>query len=429
MTEAMLMPVVPTSDRTIVHRVLLDSAYAFSAFLLALPALVLVVAGVSAGVGTVVVAGVGLLILVGTAYVARGLAHVERVRLRSMVAVEAPYPTYLRAVPEDSRVRTLLTPLRDMQSWLDILWCLIGLVTATFAFAVAVAWWAATLGGLSYWFWERFIPRSPDNTSLAQLIGLGDTRTADVVLQTSIGIVALLTLPVAMRVAAATHAAFSRVLLCSRVELMGRVVRMEESRESAHRAEVRSLRRLERDIHDGPQQRLIRLGMDLGRAKRQLADDPELAATTIDAALAQTRETVEELRALSRGIAPPLLVDRGLAVAVREMASGQAIPVDVAVEVPALPQAAETAAYFVVAESLTNIAKHSQATRAQVALGVEDGRLLVTVDDDGRGGAQVATGRGLDGLRERLAGVDGTLFVASPDGGPTRVRAEVPLGT
>lgn len=424
----MLMPVVPTTDRTIVRRVLLDSAYALTAFVLAIPSFALVVAGVASGAGTIVVAGLGLLVLVATAYAARGLAHVERVRLRSMLGVDAPHPAYLRARPDDRRVRALLTPLRDVQSWLDVLWCLIGFATATFAFAVAVAWWAATLGGLSYWFWERFIPRGPDNTSLAELIGLGSTRTADVLLQTAIGVVALLTLPVAMRIAAATHAAVSRVLLCSRVELMGRMVRMEESRDSAHRAEAQSLRRLERDIHDGPQQRLIRLGMDLGRARKQLSDDPALAATTIDAALAQTRETVEELRALSRGIAPPLLVDRGLAVAVREMASGQAIPVDVAVDVPALSEAAETTAYFVVAESLTNIAKHSQATRARVALAAEDGRLLVTVDDDGRGGARVAAGRGLDGLRERLAGVDGTLVVASPDGGPTRVRAEVPLG-
>ena len=423
----MLMPVAHTTDRTFVRRVLLDSVYAFTAFLLALPSLVLVVAGVSIGVSTVIVAGVGLAVLVGTAYVARGLAHVERVRLRSMVAVDAPDPSYLRAHPDDSQVRRLLTPLRDMQSWLDILWCLVGLVTATFAFAVAVTWWAATLGGLSYWFWERFIPRSPDNTSLAQLIGFGDTRSADVLLQTAIGIFALVTLPVAMRAAAATHAAFSRVLLCSRVELMGRMVRMEESRESAHRAEAQSLRRLERDIHDGPQQRLIRLGMDLGRAKRQLADDPELAADTIDAALAQTRETVEELRALSRGIAPPLLVDRGLEVAVREMAAGQAIAVDVAVDVPTLTEPVETAAYFTVAEALTNIAKHSDASRAQVALRAEDGMLVVTVDDDGRGGARVSPGRGLDGLRERLAGVDGDLMVASPDGGPTRLRAEVPL--
>jgi signal transduction histidine kinase len=427
MTETMLMPMVSVAEPRLPRRVLLDSAYAFTAFVLALPAFALVVTGVAAGVGTMVVIGVGLVLLLATAYVARGFAHVERVRLRSMAGVAAPLPSYLRAAPADGPVRRLLTPLRDVQSWLDVLWCLVGLATGTFAFAVAVSWWAMTLGGLTYWFWERFIPRGPDDTSLAGLIGLGETRTADVLLQTGIGLVALLTLPLAMRLAALTHASVSRVLLCSRVELMDRVVRVEESRESAHRAEAQSLRRLERDIHDGPQQRLIRLGMDLGRAKRQLAHDPELAATTIDAALAQTRETVEELRALSRGIAPPLLVDRGLEVAVREMAAGQAVAVDVAVDVPTLPEAVETAAYFTVAEALTNIAKHSQASRAQVALRTEDGRLVVTVDDDGRGGAVVAPGRGLDGLRERLAGVDGELVVASPEGGPTRLRAEVPL--
>ncbi|MEZ0578237.1 sensor histidine kinase [Nocardioides sp. MH1] len=428
MTETMLMPVVQVPAQSPMRRVLLDSAYSVSAFLLGLLSMVVVVTGLSAGLGTVVVAGVGLVVLVATAYAARGFAHVERLRLRSMAGVEAPFPAYLRAAPGAGRVRTLLTPLRDVQTWLDVLWCVVTLVTGAFAFAVAVTWWASTLGGLTYWFWERFIPRGPDNTSLAQLIGLGDSRSADVALQTSIGLFALVTLPFVVRGAAAAHAAVSRVLLCSRAELVGRVVRVEESRDSAHRAEARSLRRLERDIHDGPQQRLIRLGMDLGRARLQLADDPERAAETIDAALAQTRETVEELRALSRGIAPPLLVDRGLAVAVREMASGQSIPVRVDVDVPPLPEAVETAAYFVVAEALTNIAKHGQATRADVTLAVDEGALVVTVDDDGRGGARITAGRGLDGLRERLAGVEGTLEVASPDGGPTRVRAAVPLG-
>jgi Putative sensor len=142
----MLMPVVPTSDRTIASRVLLDSAYALTAFVMAIPSFALVVAGVSAGLGTLVVAGVGLAVLVGTAYVARGFAHIERLRLRSMVGLEAPFPTYLRAGREDGKVRAFLTPLRDVQSWLDVLWCLVGLVTGTFAFAVAVAWWAATLG-------------------------------------------------------------------------------------------------------------------------------------------------------------------------------------------------------------------------------------------------------------------------------------------
>lgn len=239
---------------------------------------------------------------------------------------------------------------------------------------------------------------------------------------------ALVTLPFAARLAATAHASLASVMLTSRAELQGRVARVEESRDSAHRAEAESLRRLERDIHDGPQQRLVRLGMDLGRARVQLAKDPETAARTLDDAVAQTRAAVEELRALSRGIAPPLLVDRGLVAAVEEMASGQPIPVRVSADVPSdLPLAVQTAAYFVVAEALTNVVKHSGADRADVRLVVVEGQLQVTVDDDGSGGASALPGHGLLGLQERLDGVDGRLLLASPVGGPTRLRAEVPL--
>lgn len=411
------------------RRVFVDTAYSLSAFLLAIPALAFVVAGIAGGLGAMVVAGLGLAILVGTAYVARGFAHVERLRLVGMLGVEAPQPSYLRGEAEDGGVRRFLAPLRDTQSWLEILWCVVGFVTACFAAALTIAVWAAVLGGLTYWFWQRYIPfDDADNVTLAEILGLGHGRTPESLLYLGMGVVALIALPFVLRLATAVHAGTARVLLCSRAELLDRMEVIEESRASAHRAEAQSLRRLERDIHDGPQQRLIRLGMDLGRARHQLADDPATAAATIDSAVAQTREAVEELRALSRGIAPPLLVDRGLAAAVEEMAAGQAFPVGVAIDVPReLPVAAETAAYFVVAEALTNVAKHSQASRAQVGVHQQDGALVVTVDDDGRGGASVAPGRGLAGLRERLAGVEGHLEVASPEGGPTRLLATVPL--
>ena len=411
------------------RRVLADSAYAVTTLLLAVPAFSLIITGLALGIGTMVLSGVGLAVLVGTGYVARGFATVERLRLRSMLELPAAQPSYLRAQESDGRIRAALTPLRDVQTWLDVLWCVIGLVTGIAAFVIAVVWWALTLGGLSYWFWQRYINFDADSQGLAEILGLGDTRTAESLLNLALGLVALLTLPWAVRVAALVHAAPARVLLSSRVELLERVDRVEASRESAHRAEAQSLRRLERDIHDGPQQRLIRLGMDLGRARHQLAEDPERAGFTIDAAVVQTREAVEELRALSRGIAPPLLVDRGLAAAVQDMASGQPIPVEVAVDVPDdLPLPTQTAAYFVVAEALTNVSRHAQAERARVEVVAAGDRLTVTVDDDGRGGARPTPGRGLDGLRERLAGVDGSVVVASPEGGPTRLRAEMPLG-
>ncbi|WP_435770989.1 sensor histidine kinase [Nocardioides sp. SYSU DS0651] len=411
------------------RRVALDSAYALSAFPLALLALVPVVAGLAAGAGTLVVAGVGLMVLVGTAYVARGFAHVERQRLVWTGRYDAVRPTYLRRAPADSAVRGALTPLRDVQSWLDILWCVVGLVTATLAFAVAVTWYAAALGGLSYWYWERFVPRDPDGTTLASLAGFGEGRSADVLLQTGIGVAALLTLPLAVRAAAATHAAVSHALLCSRARMVGRLVRVERSRDAARVAEAASLRRLERDIHDGPQQRLVRLTMDLGRAKVQLADDPARAGAAIDDALRQARDAVDELRSLSRGIAPPLLVDRGLAAAVTEMAAGCPVPVETSVDVPgSLPPHVETAAYFVVAEALTNVAKHSGARAAEVVVAARGGALEIVVADDGVGGAHAGKGLGLAGLGQRVAAAYGDLEVDSPAGGPTVVRARIPIG-
>lgn len=167
--------------------------------------------------------------------------------------------------------------------------------------------------------------------------------------------------------------------------------------------------------------------MDLGRAKRQVADDPERASETLDAALAQARETVAELRSLSRGIAPPLLVDRGLAAALGEMLSQSAVPVRSHIEVPEqLPPHVETAVYFVVAEALTNVAKHSGAAECAVSVEADGAAVMVRVQDDGVGGAHPAKGLGLAGLRQRLAAVDGSLEVTSPEGEGTCLTARIP---
>jgi signal transduction histidine kinase len=168
--------------------------------------------------------------------------------------------------------------------------------------------------------------------------------------------------------------------------------------------------------------------MDLGRARRQLAEDPDRAGEAIDSALLQARETVDELRSLSRGIAPPLLVDRGLAAALGELTVRSAVPVDAEVDVPAaLPPHVETAVYFVVAEALTNVAKHSGATRASVVVRGTDGGIEVRVEDDGTGGAHPAKGSGLAGLEQRVVAADGRLEVSSPEGGPTVVQAWLPV--
>jgi len=412
-----------------VRRVMLESAYNLSAFFIALAAFVLVVVNLTLGLVLTVFVG-GVLLLALAVNVARGIARLERFRLRTMLGREAATPVYLCGRPDQGFWRRSLTPLRDPQSWLDAGWSILGLVTGTLAFAVTLTWWVGTVIGLTYWFWQRWIPTNGNDKGLAELLGYGEGRTAESWVNLAVGAAFLLTLPVVVRLAAAVHASLASVLLSSRAELQHEVVRVETGRDAARMAEAASLRRLERDIHDGPQQRLIRLSMDLGRARRQLEQDPERAAATIDEALAQTREKVAELRSLSRGIAPPLLVDRGLAAALDEMLTQSVVPVAAHIDVPhQLAPHVETAVYFVVAEALTNVAKHSRARHAKVVVEGNGypGMLTVMVSDDGIGGADVH-GPGLSGLADRASGVDGRLSVESPSGGPTIIAAELPCG-
>jgi signal transduction histidine kinase len=439
MTETVTMPTatpaptpvpspVPASGRPGgVRRVLLESAYSLSAFPIALVAFIVVIIDLSLGLALAVFVGGILLISVGV-MVARGFARFERIRLRGMLGRPAATPRYVCARPGDGFWRRSLTPLKDAQSWLDVVWSLVGLVTGTLAFAVTLVWWVAAGTGLTYWFWQRWVPQGDDEEGLASLLGFGAGRTPESLANLAVGAVLLLTLPFAVRLVTTIHASLASVLLSSRAELQHEVARVEGGRDAARAAEAESMRRLERDIHDGPQQRLVRLTMDLGRAKRQVSDDPDRAAATIDEALAQARETVAELRSLSRGIAPPLLVDRGLSAALEEMLAQSVVPVDSRIDVPTqLPPHVETAVYFVVAEALTNVAKHSAATAASVSVVDAGSQVEVRVEDDGIGGAHPAKGLGLAGLRQRLTAVDGTMEVSSPEGGGTVLVARIPV--
>ncbi|WP_423923415.1 histidine kinase [Frigoribacterium sp. 2-23] len=211
----------------------------------------------------------------------------------------------------------------------------------------------------------------------------------------------------------------------------------EISRTAALSAEGTALRRLERDIHDGPQQRLVRLQMDLGAASRAVNDDPEKARGLIDEALVQSREALEELRALSRGFAPPLLLDRGLVAALESLVDRSSVPMVLINRLPghvSLPADIERNAYFIASELVTNIGKHSQAAGADLVLRTRvasDGvgaLVEVVVTDDGRGGAGLRDGHGLAGVQERLVGLGGFLDISSPAGGPTIVTVSIPIG-
>jgi signal transduction histidine kinase len=251
------------------------------------------------------------------------------------------------------------------------------------------------------------------------------------VVSTLTGLLFLVSAPLVTRGLALANAAFARALLApGRVTaLQERVEEMTVSRDAAVSAEASALRRLERDIHDGPQQRLVRLGMDLSLAQRRLHTDPEAAQSLLAEAIGQTRETLEELRALSRGIAPPVLADRGLAAALTGLAGRSTVPVELEMSLPngaRLPAAVENAAYFVVTESLANVAKHSGASRCRVCVARRDGLVCVSVADDGHGGARLATGHGLAGLADRVRAANGRFDLQSPPGGPTLLAAELP---
>jgi signal transduction histidine kinase len=407
-----------------------DSAYVLTGWIIAVISFPVLVALLASGIGTAVVV-VGFPVLVLMLFIAQGFAVLERARLRTLTGAPVSAPAY-RPVAEGSVARRVLSLLGDGRRWLDLLYGVSVLIPSLLVFPIGLAWWCVALAGLLYPLYDWTVPRGPDGVSLSQLVGLGDSTPVRVGLVFGIGLVAALTLPLVMRGLALLLSSFGRGLLTrQRASVLAeRVSALTESRAAAVSAEATALRRLERDLHDGPQQRLIRLAMDLGTAQRRLRTDPESAGPLISGAIEQTRETLEELRALSRGIAPPVLADRGLPAALAALAARCPVPVELDTEqlqAPRLPPAVENAAYFVVAEALTNLVKHSGATAGGVRVTLDERLVRVTVTDNGRGGAHPAKGHGLAGLLDRVRALDGQLVVDSPPGGPTVLAAELPV--
>ena len=212
-------------------------------------------------------------------------------------------------------------------------------------------------------------------------------------------------------------------------QLDAQVAALTDSRSRVVDAVEVERQRIERDLHDGAQQRLVALAMDLGRAREKWDSDPAGAQQLVEDAHREAKQALVELRDLARGIHPAVLTDRGLDAALSSVAARSPIPVHLTVDVPRRPSATiEGIAYFVVCEALTNVAKHADATRTAVTVARRGDRLLVEVTDDGHGGAS-PSGSGLAGLRDRVEGVDGWLHVSSPVGGPTTILAELPCAS
>lgn len=423
----------PKAERSPLRRFGDDLIYLLVGFPLATASFTAVVTVLSLA-ASLLVMWVGFPLLVLSLLLARGFAVLERGRLRLRGEV-LPVVRYRPRPSGAGWFKTWFDRLRDPQAWLEVLHALVAFPLSMVTWCIAVIWTSTTVGGLTYGIWEPFRPaETPDNKTLAELLDIG---LNDLAIYTILGLVGLVTIGPVLRGCAAVQAGLARTLLANEhvAGLQERVFTMRASQDAAADVEIDERRRIERDIHDGPQQRLVRLGMDLATVERRLADDPEEARRLLIEARGHNDAALEELRLLSRGIAPPLLADRGLVAALTDVAARSTVVVDLDVALAAgerLPGRIESAVYFTVAEALTNVAKHAGARSVRVSVRRTTGPggiVAAEITDDGIGGADPAKGHGLAGLRDRLAALDGTLRIASPSGGPTTLTAELPCAS
>jgi len=378
-----------------------------------------VLLALSLGLTPVFLVGVPLLGI--TLWISRLLGRLERARFRLTLGVDIP-ESQPRHLPGGVLSR-LRARAGSRASWREIGYHLLRLPLGVVQFVLTLAFWCGPLALLTLPIYNWALP----NGGAALGFGITVRSWWSTVLVGLLGLVLLLLSPRLVRWLGAVDVAFARQMLGPTGELAARVGELERSRARVVDAAEQERRRIERDLHDGAQQRLVALAMNLGRAKARYADDPEAARALLDEAHSDAKQALAELRDLARGLHPAVLADRGLDAALSGLAARSPVPVTVEVDVGARPdRTIEAIAYFVVAEALTNIAKHARATRASVVVRRLDGVLRLVVADDGVGGADPVTGTGLRGLADRVSGVDGRLLVDSPPGGPTVLTVELP---
>jgi signal transduction histidine kinase len=387
------------------------------------------------GIGSIA-AIIGIFLVLAALYAARFLGRIELVRIHWAEPRDIRQVNWKHGTGQNAFFR-IFSALGEPHYWLFLLHALLLLpVVGILTTSVTLSWITAALAAV---FYPAYRSMLPDNVHLqipwnrAAAFFRVDEAVI-VAISVIVGLLLLALLPLLTRTFVRLHFQLDRLLLGgfrSR-DLEKEVADLSASRSAAVSAEGTALRRLERDIHDGPQQRLVRLQMDLAAADRQLTDHPDAARTLIAEAMGQSKEALEELRALSRGFAPPILLDRGLVAALESLTVRSTVPVTLSTELPTpvlLPQEIERNTYFVASELLTNVAKHAAATTIslRVALSADASELQLTVTDDGVGGAAIVIDHGLAGLDERLRGLGGQLRVDSPVGGPTVITALLPV--
>ncbi|MGW1376541.1 sensor histidine kinase [Streptomyces sp. NPDC002446] len=356
-----------------------EIAHLLANFPLGVVAFAVLVVWLTLGIGLSVTV-IGLPLLATGLTVCRLYGKLERSRARSLLGVRVEEPSPLRA-PEAGFFPWLWARLKDPVAWRHALFAFIRLPWALLTFPVV-------------------------------LVSL---------------FVAWPVLPWTARWLSNVDRAMVRGLLSPSDELERRIAELESDRVTVTDTAAADLRRIERDLHDGAQARLVALAMGLGLAKEKLLEDPDAAAAMVDEAHGEVKLALQELRDLARGIHPAILTDRGLGPALASLAGRCTVPATTSVDLAERPAPAiEGIAYFTVSELLQNVSKHSAARQASVEVWQSKDRLLIQVVDDGRGGARLDGGSGMAGLAERLGSVDGLFVLDSPVGGPTRVTAELP---
>jgi signal transduction histidine kinase len=395
-----------------------SNAYLLASFPLGIATFVWFLTMILLGVSLLIV-WVGVPILIVTVASTRWLAGGERRRAGWLL--REPIPSLYLPRHRRGMLGSLHTAIGDAAIWKDLLWLLIVLPALGLAgFTLVVSLWGAAVGMifLPAWYWA--IPAGID----FGLLTVDTLPEAFAVVPAGLVVLAV-TIPVT-RACGYGMGALARALLAPSERR--RVAELERTRAGAVDAQAAELQRIERDLHDGAQARLVALAMDLGMAQEKLASDPEGAQELITGAHSEAKKAIAELRDLSRGIYPSILTDRGLGPALSSIAARN--PVEVALDVELeerLPAATEAAAYFVTVEALTNVAKHSGAAHVRVGIGRRGDVLRVEIVDDGEGGADPG-GAGLTGLRQRVEALDGRLAVQSGELGTT-IRAELPCAS
>jgi signal transduction histidine kinase len=386
---------------------------------------IFLVVGITLSFGLVIIwVGVPLLALVMLGW--RGGAMLERLLMRAAFGIKIPSP--YRPLPQGNNpFRKWAGLAGDPATWKDLVYLGLLFPVALTEFVVSVFVWGMGLVLLA-------LPLIVLGGDVLQIT----TDRWDYVVDSPVealpwsvaGVLCLVIAMYATRVMGIGHVAYANLLLgpSEKQLLQARAEHLQASRARGVDAAEAERRRIERDLHDGAQQQLLAVAMDLGRARAKLDEDPETARQLIELAHSGTKQAIAELRNLARGIYPAILTDRGLDAALSALAGRAPVPVDVEVDLPGdrPPAAVESIAYFVVAEALTNVAKYARATRAAVRVVRDNHWIIVEISDNGVGGALATPGGGLAGLADRAAGIDGILTVNSPVGGPTVVRADLP---